>query len=61
MQISCTFVVLAKSKGDQLLLFNGTANVPNFKQSLKQCSIPYIKLFQNTPREKTSPSYLSLF
>jgi len=37
---------------DQLLLSSGIANVPNFKQSLRQCFIPYIKLFQNTPRKK---------
>jgi hypothetical protein len=55
-----TLLSFSSYLSDQFFLSSGTANVPNFKQSLKQCFIPYIKLFQNTQREKTFPSYLSL-
>jgi len=44
-----TLLIFSSYLCDQLLLSSGTANVPNLKQSLRQCSIPYIKLFQNTP------------
>jgi hypothetical protein len=33
-------------------LFNETFHVPNTKQKFCQCSIPYIKLSQNTPNTK---------
>jgi hypothetical protein len=46
---------------DQLLLAIGRTNAPNFKQSLRQCSIPYIKLFENTPNIEQKKCLLLTF